>query len=84
MGKTARLADRTVTMRVLPDVGARSVGDVVAKRIRGDVARYLVQSRAQPNSPDELADALADSWPARLEPPTPRNPGWTILVRPAD
>jgi cytoplasmic iron level regulating protein YaaA (DUF328/UPF0246 family) len=84
MGKPAGLADRTISIRVLPEPGARTIGDVVAKRMRGHIARHLVESPERPSTPDDLVDAITDRWPARLEPPRPGHREWTVVVRPDD
>jgi hypothetical protein len=83
IGQPAGLSDRTVLVRVLPKPGERTVGDVNAKRVRGQVARHLLMSGADPLTPDELVDALADEWPARLDPPA-AGKGWVIRLRPSD
>jgi uncharacterized protein len=83
IGQPHGMADRTVLVRVLPMPGERTVGDVIAKRVRGRVARHLLESGADPATPDELADALADQWPARLDPPA-AGKGWVIRLRPSD
>ncbi len=84
MGRPTGMADRTVTIRVLPESGARSIGDVIGKRIRGEVARYLVSSATSPATPGELASALDERWPARLDPPLGPTRPWVLSVRPAD
>jgi cytoplasmic iron level regulating protein YaaA (DUF328/UPF0246 family) len=81
-GTPARRGVPTATMRVLPEAGARSMGDVVAKRVRGQVARYLIEADETPSTPDELADILGDRWPVRLEPPASAIGTWTISLRP--
>jgi hypothetical protein len=77
------MADRTVTVRVIPRPGERTVGDVIAKRVRGQIARHLLESGADPMTPDDLVDALADEWPARLDPPA-AGKSWVIHLRPSD
>jgi cytoplasmic iron level regulating protein YaaA (DUF328/UPF0246 family) len=83
MGRPTGLADRTVTIRVLPEAGARTIGDVVAKRTRGEIARYLVEAASNPETPGELASAVDERWPARLEPPAGSTQPWRLSVRPA-
>ena len=83
IGVPARMDDRTVLVRVLPDPGKRTIGDVIAKRVRGEVARHLLESDVNPFTPDDLADALADRWPLRLDATASGKP-WTIRIRPAD
>jgi cytoplasmic iron level regulating protein YaaA (DUF328/UPF0246 family) len=83
-GTPAKLGVPTVVVRVLPEPGARSIGDVIGKRVRGQLARHLLESESDPRSVDELVDVVAERWSARLEPPTGRLGPWTILVRPGD
>jgi cytoplasmic iron level regulating protein YaaA (DUF328/UPF0246 family) len=83
-GTPAKLDVPTVVVRVLPEPGARSIGDVIGKRVRGQIARYLLEADANPRGVDDIADALAERWPVRVEPPTTRHGPWTMLVRPGD
>jgi cytoplasmic iron level regulating protein YaaA (DUF328/UPF0246 family) len=83
-GTPARLDVATVTVRVLPEPGARSIGDVIGKRVRGQVARYLLEEDETASTPDDLADVLGERWPVRLEPPAKAMGSWTIALRPAD
>ena len=84
IGTPARLAGRTVILRVQPEPGARTIGDVIAKRLRGEVARYLLESGADPAEPSALADLVGERWPVRLDAPAgPRRP-WTLRLRPRD
>ena len=58
----------------------RRIGDVIAKRLRGEAAHLLLESEAEPNEPDEIADILGERWPARLEPPERKGRTWTLSL----
>ena len=81
MGMPSGLGERTVAIRVdLRSGGGRRIGDVVAKRIRGQAARHLLESGAEPTDPDALAEVIAERWPVRLaEPERPGKP-WTLTL----
>jgi hypothetical protein len=81
-GRAAGLEDRTVELRVEQRTTGRRIGDVVAKRLRGQAARHLLATGAEPHSPEELAAALGERWPVELAPPGRRDRahGWTLTL----
>ena len=81
VGMPAGLADRTVSLRIgyaSPDGGR--IGDVIAKRIRGEAAHLLLESGADPDHPDALADVLAERWPVELRPSVGRSGSWEMRL----
>lgn len=72
IGMPEGLGERTVTLGIQQRTAAGRIGDVVAKRMRGQAARLLLQEDADPDDPVELAAILGERWPIRLEsPPRP-------------
>jgi uncharacterized protein len=85
MGMPAGLGDRTIALRVDQAAGGRRrIGDVVAKRIRGQAARQLLGSGEDPDDPGALARILAERWPVRLQEPGRPSKPWTMTLTPHD
>jgi hypothetical protein len=84
VGRPSGLDDQTVTLRIRPAPGGPAhIGDVIAKRVRGEAARQLLSSEADPEEPLDIADLLAARWPIEVDPPAGRNRTWTITLQSA-
>lgn len=80
MGGVDGMAHRTVTLRVGQMAQGAFIGDVIAKRVRGQAARHLLEAGAEADDPEALADILSERWPLRLtEPERPGKP-WTLTL----
>ena len=68
IGMAEGLGSRTVTLRVSQaGLGGRRIGDVIAKRARGEAARHLLETGADPGDAGELASVLGERWPVDVE-----------------
>lgn len=84
VGRPTGLDDETVTLRIRPAPGGGAhIGDVIAKRVRGEAASHLLSSAADPEDPLDIADLLAMRWSLEIDPPAGRNRTWTITLRAA-
>jgi cytoplasmic iron level regulating protein YaaA (DUF328/UPF0246 family) len=82
VGRPTGLDDRTATLRIRPLPGGPAhIGDVIAKRVRGEAASHLLSSAADPEDPLDVADLLATRWSLEIDPPAGRNRTWTITLQ---
>jgi uncharacterized protein len=65
---------------VREEQGRRTVVSHMAKHARGLVARQLLESGADPRTPQRLLALLADRWHAELAEPAGRSAPWTLTV----
>lgn len=80
IGTPTGMADRTVLLHVAQGSGPRRVGDVIAKRVRGQAVRHLLESGIDPSHPGEVAGVLGERWPANLDPPVRAGRLWTLTL----
>jgi cytoplasmic iron level regulating protein YaaA (DUF328/UPF0246 family) len=59
--------------------GVRKVVTHMSKKTRGEIARLLLQSRALPNSPEDLYAIVSEKYPCALTPNTETTP-WILEV----
>ena len=81
-GRPTALEEQTVTLRIRPLPGGPAhIGDVIAKRVRGEAASHVLSSVADPEDPLDIADVLATRWSLEVDPPAGRNRTWTISLQ---
>jgi hypothetical protein len=80
IGKLAGLEARTVDFRVQQRGFGHFIGDVIAKRIRGQAAHHLLESGAEPTSSDDLAAILGERWPVDVAVPGKGNKPATLTL----
>ena len=84
VGRPTGLDGQTVTLRIRPSpAGPAHIGDVIAKRVRGEAASHLLSSEADPEDPLDIADHFATRWSLEVDPPGGRNRTWTITLQSA-
>ncbi len=81
VGRPTGLDDQTVTLRIRPTPGGPvHLGDVIAKRLRGEAASHLLASDGDPEDALDVADLLATRWRLEVDPPAGRNRTWTVTL----
>lgn len=82
VGRATGLDDQIVTLRIRPAPGGPAhIGDVIAKRVRGQAASHLLSSRAEPEEALDIADLLATRWSLEVDSPSGRSRSWTITLQ---
>lgn len=73
-------ADITVEVRVSTVIdGVRTVVTHMSKKTRGEIARWLLQSRSLPKTPEDLYAIISEKYPCALTPSDGVNP-WILEV----
>jgi cytoplasmic iron level regulating protein YaaA (DUF328/UPF0246 family) len=80
IGKPIGLQERTVAFRVEQRALGRRIGDVIAKRVRGQAAHEILEAGVETQDPGDLVEPLADRWPVRLESPARSGRPWTLTL----
>ena len=72
--------DITVEVRVSTVVdGVRTVVTHMSKKTRGEITRWLLQSRSMPKTPEDLYAIVSEKYPCALTPSDGTNP-WKLEV----
>lgn len=72
--------DITVEVRVSTVVdGVRTVVTHMSKKTRGEITRWLLQSRSMPKTPEDLYAIVSEKYPCALTPFDGTNP-WVLEV----
>jgi cytoplasmic iron level regulating protein YaaA (DUF328/UPF0246 family) len=73
-------AESTVEIHVSTVVdGVRTVITHMSKKTRGEIARWLLQSRSVPKTPEDLYAIVSEKYPCALTPPDGSAP-WILEV----
>jgi len=80
VGMPEGIGERTITVRVVRDGDHHGASSYASKCTRGKVARYLLESGANPSTPQQLAEALADRWQVEITPSNRPGQRWSIGV----
>jgi len=68
--------DKTVEIRVSTVVnGERTVVTHMSKKTRGEITRWLLQSRSMPKTPEDLYAIVSEKYPCALTPSDGTSPG---------
>lgn len=72
--------DKTVEVRVSTVVdGVRTVVTHMSKKTRGEITRWLLQSRSVPKTPEDLYSIVSEKYPCALTPSDGHEP-WVLEV----
>jgi uncharacterized protein len=81
VGRPTGLDDQIVTLRIRPSPGGPAhIGDVIAKRVRGEAASHVLSSETDPEDPLGIAELLATRWSLEVDPPVGRDRTWTVTL----
>jgi cytoplasmic iron level regulating protein YaaA (DUF328/UPF0246 family) len=72
--------ERLVFLRVAQGNGKGRIGDVIAKRVRGQAARFVLESDIDAEDPHDVASLLAQRWPVHLASPGRPGGAWTLTL----